>query len=264
MIKHVFQILFPFSVAGKPCPVFGLVCSALTFLPFFLVVSTPHFLQAEVVVVVFGDSTSAPRGKLKIYADLLREEFHKHGIAAKVVNAAVGGNTTRAALARFETDVVAKHPDLVIIQFGINDAAVDVWKTPPALKPRVSLKEFEANIRQFIRRLKQKRAEVVLMTPNCLAWTPKLKRLYGKPPYLPDDKNGFNVLLTRYATAIRQIGKEQEVPVIDIYRAFNEYGSQKGQQIEDLLLDGMHPNDKGQRLVFELLKESGVFRTLAP
>jgi len=224
--------------------------------------STPfsRLLAAELVVVAFGDSTTAPRGELKVFADLLQHELVGRKLDAKVINAGVGGNTTRRAMSRFETDVLAKQPDIVIIQFGINDAAVDVWKTPPAVKPRVSLQEYEANMRNFIRQLKSRRIQVVLMTPNCLSWTPKLKKLYGKSPYLPDEESGFNVLLVQYAKVVHRIGREELVPVVDVYTAFEKHGKEKGRSVDDLLLDGMHPNRKGQQIVFELLKASAPFK----
>ncbi len=213
-------------------------------------------IAEEIVVVAFGDSTTAPRGNLPVYADLLREDFRERQIGAKVVNAGVGGNTTRAAASRFDADVVSRKPDIVIIQFGINDAAIDLWKTPPATKPRVGLKEYETNLRTFIKELKRRNVQPVLMTPNPLRWTPKLKKLYGKAPYRPGEENGFNVLLVRYAKAVRRIGKEESVPVVDVYSAFQNYGKKNGQRVDDLLLDGIHPNEKGQQLVFKLLKVS--------
>ena len=49
-----------------------------------------------------------------------------------MINRGVPGNTTSQARARFAADVLDNHPDLVIIQLGANDAAIDVWKDPPA------------------------------------------------------------------------------------------------------------------------------------
>ena len=39
---------------------------------------------------------------------------------------------------------------MIVIQFGINDAAVDVWKKPPATEPRVPLNEYLDNLRTMI------------------------------------------------------------------------------------------------------------------
>ena len=91
------------------------------------------------------------------------------------------------------------------------------------------------------------------MTPNPIYWTPALKSYYGKPPYLPDDPDGFNVTLREYAQAVRQLAEKQKIPLVDVYAAFENYGKMKNKNVNDLLLDGMHPNDKGHRIVADLL-----------
>ena len=55
----------------------------------------------ELVVVAFGDSTTARRDKdgVVVYATLLEQAFAAKGIPAKVVNAGVGGNSTTDARA---------------------------------------------------------------------------------------------------------------------------------------------------------------------
>ncbi len=63
------------------------------------------------------------------------------------------------------------------------DAALNVWKTPAETEPRVSLERYKAHLRHFVRSLKSKNTRVVLRTSNPLRWTPKLKAMYGKPPY---------------------------------------------------------------------------------
>lgn len=204
-------------------------------------------------IVTFGDSTTATRGPLVVYSMLLEIELPQQGIPVKVINAGIGGNTTQNAVARFEKDVLQKKPDLVVIQFGINDSAVDVWKDPPATKSRVSKEKYEANLRSLIKQLKEKQIDVILMTPNSLRWIPRIKKLYGKPPYNPEDPDGFNLFLKSYAETVRQIAKENNLPLVDVYAAFETYAKQPGQSAQDMLLDGIHPNTKGQRKVANLL-----------
>ncbi|QDV48038.1 SGNH/GDSL hydrolase family protein [Gimesia fumaroli] len=204
-------------------------------------------------VVTFGDSTTATRGPLVVYSMILEKELPQQSIPVKVINAGIGGNTTANAVARFEKDVLQKQPDLVVIQFGINDSAVDVWRDPPKEKSRVSKKQYEANLRSLIKQLKEKQIAVILMTPNSLRWIPRIQKLYGKPPYDPEDPDGFNLFLKAYAETVRQIAKETNVPLVDVYAAFETYAKQPGQSAHDLLLDGIHPNTKGQRMVADLL-----------
>lgn len=204
-------------------------------------------------IVAFGDSTTAPRGNLRIYARVLQDNLLTKSGDVQVINAGKGGNTTVNARARFEKDVIAREPNLVLIGFGINDSVIDVWKKPPAGQPRVAQAEYENNLRFFVQTLKAHKAQAILITPNALGWTPKLKNLYGKPPYKPDDPDGFNLLLRDYAESARKIAREEGVPLVDVFAAFEQYGKQPGQVTADLLLDGMHPNDNGHKLVADLL-----------
>lgn len=204
-------------------------------------------------IVVFGDSTTATRGKLEIYGNLLARELPAKGIPAEIVNAGIGGNTTQMAVNRFEKDVLEKNPDLVVIQFGINDSAIDVWKNPPETEPRVSKERYIQNLEKIIETLKARKCGVILMTPNQMCWTQRLKENYGKPPYDTNDLDGFNVTLREYAQAVREIAAKQKVPLVDVYAAYTAYGKVENQSVNNLLLDGMHPNDKGHRIVADLL-----------
>ena len=222
--------------------------------------------EATRTLVTFGDSTTAPRGELTVYAELLQEELTLHGLPVPVINAGVGGNNTSQARARFARDVVDRDPDVVVIQFGINDAAVDVWKDPPRTTPRVGVETYVDNLRHFVRTLRSQGAEVVLMTPNPLRWTPPLRERYGKPPYDPNDADGFNVLLSSYAQQVRDVARAEHVPLIDVYADFEAFGKQEGQSVDDLLLDGMHPNERGHRRIADqlvaLLSQTGGERPL--
>jgi lysophospholipase L1-like esterase len=203
--------------------------------------------------ITFGDSTTAPRGSLRVYTDLLREALARLDPSSVVINAGVPGNTTEDGRRRFETDVLANHPDGVVIQFGINDAAVDVWRNPPATEPRVPLARFTANLAFFLDAIRARRVRAVLMTPNPLCWTSPLRELYGMPPYRPDEADGFNLILHTYAAAVRDLARQHQVDCLDIHAAFQEYGRHPGRSVDALLLDGMHPNAEGHRLVAERL-----------
>lgn len=215
--------------------------------------STIAVAEKPNTLVVFGDSTTATRGGLKIYARSLQRELPLNGLPVRVVNAGVAGHNTNHARVRFVKDVLDHNPDIVVIQFGINDAAVDVWKDPPATKPRISLERYVENLCHFVSTLKARNVQVILMTPNPLRWTPQIIEIYGKPPYLPEESTGFNVKLQEYAEAARQIAKSENVPLIDIYRSFENYARTEAKSDHYLLLDGIHPNEHGHRLIADQL-----------
>lgn len=232
----------------------GAMCAVLLTLGAVLGALSADDAAGPLVIVAFGDSTTALRDTVrKVYAQWLAEELPKKGLPVQVINAGVGGNSTDLARARFAKDVLSRRPGLVIIQFGINDSAVDVWRTPPATASRVPLARYEENLRYFVHTLKERGAKVILMTPNPLRWTEKTKEMYGKPPYDPIDPKGFSAPLVPYAQAVRTIAREEHVALVDVFAAVEAYGSTQGQSVDELLLDGMHPNDKGHRLVADLL-----------
>jgi len=205
-------------------------------------------------IVMFGDSTTASRGSLKVYADRVEIALQGIGSSLGVHNAGIGGNTTRDARKRMQTDVLQYKPRLVVMQFGINDSAVDVWKNPPATMPRVPLAEYLLNLRIMITAAQNAQAKVILMTTNPLRWTSKLRELYGKPPYNADAEDGFESLnLTKYNEALRKLATELKLPLVDVHAAYPAFAAKNKTTIEEMLLDGMHPGDIGHQLVAQLL-----------
>jgi lysophospholipase L1-like esterase len=51
------------------------------------------------------------------------------------------------------------------------------------------------------------------------------------------------------------VAREKNVPLVDVYARFQEYGEFTGQSVADLLLDGMHPNARGHQLIAEWIVE---------
>jgi lysophospholipase L1-like esterase len=201
-------------------------------------------------IVAFGDSTTAPRGDLVVYAMQLEAQLNAQpGVSCRVINAGQGGNTSTTGRARLSA-VLEARPALVIVQFGINDSTVDVWKKPPATVPRVSLETYRDNLRYFAEAFRAAGAQVIMMTPNPLVWTPGMRKRYGRPPYDPDRADGFNRMLAAYAEAAREVAQELRVPLVDVARAYAELAPDAA---ANLLSDGMHPNQRGHDLVARLL-----------
>jgi lysophospholipase L1-like esterase len=210
---------------------------------------------AAQTIVTFGDSVTAVRGRTAIYSGLLADELSFDGRAVNVINAGIGGHTTKDGKARFQKDVLEPHPDVAVIMFGINDAAVDVWKNPPATTPRVPLADYRENLTAMVRALKAQGARVALMTSNPIHWSEVTRKLYAKPPYLPDDVEGFNVLLREYVQAVREIARAEDVGLVDVFAAFQAREALPGHHPGSLTRDGMHPDDEGHRLIADALIE---------
>jgi lysophospholipase L1-like esterase len=211
-------------------------------------------------IVALGDSTTAVddwsgRG-VEVYADLLPGALAVCGIRARVLNAGITDTTTREARERLDRDVRAFSPDVVVIQFGINDSWIDA--DMGRREPRLTRDEYRDNLRYLVRTPKGDGTVVVLMTPNPMRWDdPVYIDLFEKTPGLLDTRSerGIDRLLDLYVEDARDVARDEAVPLVDVQRAFEDYRSEPGQSISDLLIegDGIHPNTAGQRLVCRLL-----------
>jgi lysophospholipase L1-like esterase len=116
--------------------------------------------RGQAKIVAIGSSTTAGEGDIKAYPErlltLLQGEYR--GATITMVNKGVGGQEAPKELQRFDTDVIAEKPDLVIWQIGTNA----VWQSPDQNPP--SFEETTRAIRDGLVRLRSEtQADVVLM-----------------------------------------------------------------------------------------------------
>jgi lysophospholipase L1-like esterase len=84
-------------------------------------------------IVAIGSSTTAGHGKIKAYPERLLSFLQAKYPNARItmVNQGIGGQEAPIELQRFDTDVIAEKPDLVIWQVGTNA----VWQSPDKHPP---------------------------------------------------------------------------------------------------------------------------------
>ena len=202
-------------------------------------------------VVFLGDSTTAfrPGEVQKVTSERVALELSKTHPELLVANRGVGGNTSVQGLARLQAEIGSLNAKVIIVQFGINDSAIDVWRDPPATQSRTPLTTFRQTLKTLVETGRSRGAAVILMTTNPLRWIPKTKELYGKPPYEVDAEDGFDrPVLEPYNAAIREVAAELNVPLVDIHKIYHEQAEKQQKPVDQFLLDGMHPNDTGHAL----------------
>lgn len=204
----------------------------------------------KIKIVAFGNSTTAERKAIhKVYAQRLPDLLKKYMVDCEVINCGVGGSHTghledndrhkvRHALDRLQPDVLEQQPDLVIMQFGINDSYVDT--NDPESPSRISVSNFRKNMTFIIDEIKKADIQVILLTPN---------------PFGSNKEQWRHQRLESYVEVIRELAMNMKIAFIDVYALYREYDKIPGQQIDDLLLDGVHPNDKGHEILAEKLVE---------
>ncbi|MFC7524022.1 SGNH/GDSL hydrolase family protein [Parapedobacter sp. GCM10030251] len=197
-------------------------------------------------IVAFGNSTTATRPEVRqVYPERLQHLLEKAGVRSAVFNAGTGGSHTgsladndfhkvRHGRERFG-EVLAQQADWVVIWFGINDAWVDDEKQRQS---RIPLEVYKRNLNYFIDEIRKQGGKVILMTPNPLgsryeAWRSKR--------------------LARYRNATIRVAAANDVKLVDVWQLCTDYAHENNLKIDDLLLDGMHPNDRAHELIAKVL-----------
>jgi lysophospholipase L1-like esterase len=84
-------------------------------------------------------------------------------------------------------------------------------------------------------------SKIILIAPNILG---------AKYPYFQNKR------LLKYVKVVRKLANKFQTGLVDNYKLFRKYGRQNDNLIDDLMLDGVHPNDKGHELIAqEIMKE---------
>ncbi len=138
----------------------------------------------------------------------------------------IGGETARKGALRFESDVLCHKPDVVFIDYSLNDRAL-------------TLEEARAAWVSMIEAALAKNVKVMLCTP-----TPDLRE-----NILSDD-----VPLKAHVDQVRSLAAEYKVGLVDSYEAFKEI-AKNGGNLNNYMSQTNHPNAQGHRLVAdEILK----------
>ncbi|NSW54660.1 MAG: hypothetical protein HPY44_01485 [Armatimonadetes bacterium] len=198
----------------------------------------------SLTIVAFGDSVTfgahmQPGDPYPEQLQRLLCDRYGEG-TCRVINAGVGGNTTGAGLARLERDVLAHRPDIVLINFGLNDSV----KTGPDVYT-VPLGTYRANLIEMVRRVRQAGSTPILSTI-----TPAIDDLYfdRHPREFYEADGGLGALLSRYSEAVAQVAREEGVLVADWRRALSG-GERELIRTPDNsgARDGVHPTPAGYR-----------------
>lgn len=190
----------------------------------------------------------------------------------RIINAGVNNDTSDGLRMRLEHDVLAHHPDGVLLMIGINDHVLinanHVIKGAPPLE-RVPLIQYRQNLTAMVERLQQADIRVTLMTNRPLVIGPVLGPLYRLPSdaSLPiaagsPSRENCHKRLCRYNDIIRQIAASHHTGLIDLWAEVVARGDgtdsdasvlQAGIDVPGDGMDGIHLGPGGHQLLTELV-----------
>ena len=192
-------------------------------------------------IVAFGDSITEGKTGVTPDQNWLLLLGKKLGPRYELINAGVGGNSAREAMARFEKDVLARNPDAVLLEFGGNN------NDPRNPDRQVDDAEFKRHLLDFRSRLPEK-CKVVMIT-----FPPIIDEQHAWRVLIPDGK--VDVQLDPQREIVRGFAAENGWPLLDLYRLMYP------RRYELILPDGVHLNPAGHvffaEAVYQLLKQEG-------
>ncbi|MBO9608021.1 MAG: SGNH/GDSL hydrolase family protein [Paenibacillaceae bacterium] len=140
-----------------------------------------------------------------------------------VIVTAIGGENSIRGAERFSRDVLCHKPDVLTIDYGLNDRSGGLLDAKRA---------WSAMIEQAL----QAGTKVILLTPT---WDNSR---------LQDPESESWIDLKAHARQIRHLAAEYKVGLVDSFAAFEAYERTSG-EASDLLSWPNHPNAKGHELV---------------
>lgn len=154
----------------------------------------------------------------------LKEQFPYAVI--NVIVTAIGGENAMTGATRFERDVLSLRPDVVTIDYALNDR-------------HIGLEKARMSWISMIEKAQAAGVKVILLTPT------------GDTGARLDDPNDP---LNQHAQQIRDLAAIYHVGLVDSLAAFKK-AMVSGQKLQELMVTGNHPNRKGHDLVRnELMK----------
>ena len=197
--------------------------------------------DAPLVIVAIGSSSTFGAGATSPAASYpnrlaaeLKLRFPTRDIT--VLNRGVNGEETAQMLARFEKDVIAAHPDLVLWQVGTNSVMRDH-----------SLQTHEVLLREGVEQLKKNGTDVVLMD---MQYVPKV---LGKSetPAMEDQ--------------LAMTAKRENIDLFDRFAIMRDWHEIQHISFETFVApDGLHMNDWGYACVAKLLADAIVEAATRP
>lgn len=149
---------------------------------------------------------------------LLKEKYPFAVI--NVINTAIGGEHAQSGQKRFEKDVLCHKPDVLFIDYALNDRGI-------------GLEASKAAWENMILQAQKKGIKIILLTPS---------------PDLSVDILQPDTDLALHAKQIKSLAAKYQLGVADSYEQFRKIKAE-GSDLENYMSQGNHPNEKGHAVI---------------
>ena len=184
------------------------------------------------------------------WASLMADHLGKQ-YGCQVINNGCSGIFTTFIIEHFDT-LVDENDDLIICTIGTNDR-LQYKKDGPRPTRLERMAKIYGNMQQIADKC-QKAGKPVIFVANIPAiWETEEGSLgpdrdFWRPVHMHDIHDLWVKLCC-----------ERDLPLVDLYTAMTDYCDARNIPLNDLLADGLHPNDRGYEVMFRLLmQELGI------
>ena len=166
-------------------------------------------------IMIYGDSLSAGYGlpQKTGWVTLLKKQLKTQQSAYQVINASISGETTLGGLNRIEQVLKRYHPNIVIVELGVNDGLRGL-----------PIKSIHDNLEAIVKACKQSKASILLVGM-------RLPPNYGA------------TYIQKFSSIYQQIAKRHELRLVPFLLAGF------GDKPEYFQEDNMHPNENAQEKI---------------
>ncbi len=175
-------------------------------------------------LLIRGGSIAAGLGVTKSYADILKESLFKKGI--DVINRSKYKETSFDGIATFNDDIANFTPDILLINFGVDDAFGYVYRS-----------EFQENLVQMIRLARLRFSPVIFLATS---------HTFDNP----NDMDAVNI----FYRSLRIVASDLGCELIHVHNYWAGYLAEHNLCSKDLTLsDSRYPNERGHKVIAEAL-----------
>ncbi len=137
-----------------------------------------------------------------------------------VITTAIGGENAISGEKRFESEVLVHKPDVLFIDYALNDVAAGLDRSRTAWE-------------RMIRKALKRKIKIILMTPSPDQRVPILDSTTG---------------LARHVQQIRSLAEQYGIGLADVYERFQEKVA-AGDSLSRYMSQVNHPNEAGHALI---------------
>ncbi|MBR6463199.1 SGNH/GDSL hydrolase family protein, partial [bacterium] len=171
----------------------------------------------------------------RVLDSILRIKAPEYGI--RVMNVCTSGDTSKALLDRWQSDVIDLKPDYLAIEIGIND----VWRhfdEPYRNEIFISVEEYAANLQKMVDSTKG------------------LKGIYFISPYLMElnRQDAFRAMIDKYHDAMKAVAEKNGATFVDLQEAFDKYFEHF--HPVSMSWDRVHPDPTGHLLIARTIAQA--------